>query len=1646
MSPREAAQTDPIHRLMLTTAYEALEMIGYSPDQVKDRDNNVFATFYGQSSDDWREVNAGQDIDTFHITGGIRAFGPGRINYHFGWEGPSMSIDTACSASAVAIEMACSALNSKKCDTALAGGANLMTASDMFAGLSRASFLSSSGSCKTWDVEADGYCRADSVATVVLKREEDAIRDRDNILAVIASIGTNHSAHASSITHPDSSAQEQLFRRVLHDGCLRPLDIDYIEAHGTGTQAGDKAELTALVNIFGDAKRQKPLYIGSVKPNIGHGEAASGVTSVIKSILMFRKNSIPKHIGIKSRLNPRLPSLEAINIRIAFENTQFKPNHDRDQKRRVLVNNFNATGGNTSILLEDYEHEYVEACGDSRSSHVVTVSAATPMSYHSNIERLIEFIARKPKLEISHLGYATTARKMHHNYRFACSAHNSDAILRYLENEIAARRQPSPVNRDPKVVFVFTGQGSQYLGMGRELFQTSEGFRQHILALDNVCQYLLVPSFISVISGTHTDSNTPEPAQMQLALVALEIALATLWKSWGLQPSLVIGHSLGEYAALCIAGVLSESDTLYLVGQRALLLERTCESHTHGMLVASASASAVQSIIENPRFSSCEISCFNTKDKTVISGEQSDVQQLKLELQSNGVASTFLEIPYAFHSSQMDSICSEYEQLCEMASFSKPNVPVASSLLGSIINAEGIFDAAYLVSQTRQPVQFVDAVIACQTFGEVDSPSVWLEIGPHPVCLPMLASILGDSAGVALPSLSRRESDWKTMAQSTAAAYMGGVNVSWTDYHRGYEDCVKLIDTPTYAFDLKNHWIQYEGDWCIQKNQAVPKTLQDLKTEPLSLSVHRLEGKVENNNRATWTFITDFSEPELQKVALGHLVHDSHLCPSSIYADMAMTATKHILQLSHRENDSSVVEVNDLEIFKPLILQPDSIQQIVQLAAVEDGASEPPTLEIKISSMVNGTLIDHVRLSTRYCQTTDWTNIWERNAYLYQLRIQQLSDHSIKGQAHRMLKGMVYKIFSSFVDYEEHFQGMDEVIMDSSALEATARITLKPYKGKFTCHPYWVDSLCHLTGFILHSSDKTPPDIGYISQGWKSMRISPDLQGGKTYQNHVRMRSIGNRGIMMGDVYIFDGDQIVAAFESVKFQAIQKAVLAKLLPSKNGPKPPQRPEVEGPAVCDRGKPADISQDSHGSSVFQNVLALIASELGMRINEFSDSTRFEDVGVDSLLTISILSKLQEILQIELSTSLFQTHTTVGQLKAYFQVKCGSSGGSSGQSSSSSKQTGVITPSSSTSANVGSYENHAQTFLSIVSREVGITEAEVRAGATFLDLGVDSLLSLSILSVVEAQTGLKLSPSFFYDFPTYAQAQAHLQTSSPAESIQVMPSIPYTEALQPTAIYLQGSAQSSQPHLFLFPDGSGCAASYLHLPPICNSFAVTAFDSPLLGLTTNDPPSLPTVVRSYVNKILELQPSSPYSLGGWSIGGTYAYEAAVQLMSLGKHVERLILIDAPCPHTMPPLPNETIDMLVAAGSQGTEKPRASQSAKHQNVRQHFATSIQLLENYGPTPMAGPRFPKCRVIWARDGAAKSVGLARGIDAADLNPAQRWLLLPRSELGANGWEKLVPGVECEVVDGDHFSIMRKPLVCFIQILCGMTWYLTST
>lgn len=296
MSPREAAQTDPGQRLLLLTTYEALEMAGYAPNGSPSTKSERIGTFFGQTLDDYREANASQNIEMYYVTGGIRAFGPGRLNYHFKWEGPSYCVDAACSSSALSIQMAVASLRAYECDTAIAGGANVLTGPDMFSGLSRGSFLSPTGSCKTFDNDADGYCRGEGVGSVVLKRLDDAMAEGDNIQAVIKSAATNHSAHAISITHPHAETQQKLMRHVLREADVDPAEIDYVEMHGTGTQAGDFTEFDSVTKVLADRTEDNPLHVGAVKANVGHGEAVKltvSVNTMMTALMMHNRPLVP---------------------------------------------------------------------------------------------------------------------------------------------------------------------------------------------------------------------------------------------------------------------------------------------------------------------------------------------------------------------------------------------------------------------------------------------------------------------------------------------------------------------------------------------------------------------------------------------------------------------------------------------------------------------------------------------------------------------------------------------------------------------------------------------------------------------------------------------------------------------------------------------------------------------------------------------------------------------------------------------------------------------------------------------------------------------------------------------------------------------------------------------------------------------------------------------------------------------------------------------------------------------------------------------------------------------------------------------------------------------------------------------------------
>ncbi|KAL9598139.1 MAG: hypothetical protein Q9219_004695 [cf. Caloplaca sp. 3 TL-2023] len=1667
MSPREAAQTDPAQRLLLMTTYEALEMAGYAPNGSPSYVGERIGTFFGQTLDDYREANASQDIEMYYVTGGIRAFGPGRLNYHFKWEGPSYCVDAACSSSALSIQMAVAALRSRECDTAVAGGTNIITGSDMSSGLSRGSFLSPTGPCKTFDNEADGYCRGEGVGTVILKRLDDALAEGDNILGIIKSAATNHSAFATSITHPHAGAQEKLMRQVLRDAHLESDDIDYVEMHGTGTQAGDVTEFTSVTNVLSGRSEDNPLHVGAVKANVGHAEAAAGTNSLTKILLMMRKSCIPPHVGIKGRLNEKLPPLDRVNVRIDRTATPFKARAGGDGKRRVLLNNFNATGGNTSLVIEDGLQSSSEGT-DPRTMHVVAVSAKTPTSFKSNIQRLMNFVESNPAVRLQDLGYTTTARRMHHIYRKAYAVESLEQLKHLMEKDIASESAAKPVSGTTSAIFAFTGQGQQYIGMGRQLFETNSVFRNTIIDCNDICIRQGLPSFKDLVMTSSSQAMTP--SKTQLALTSIAIALASLWKSWAMRPVAVIGHSLGEYAALCIANVLSVSDALYLVGRRADIMESKCSANSHAMIALQLDPESALQTINDSGVQSCEIACLNGPTNTIVSGNHIDIGVLKNKFELHGVKSTLLELPFAFHSAQMEPILDDFRLIARNVNFCEPSIPIASTLLGSLVTAKGVFTPEYLARQARQPVKFQAALEALKAGELASEGTLWMEMGAHPLCLGMVRSTLGLNPAKALPSLKRNEDCWFTIAQSVANAYNNGADVSWTDYHQEYRKSLQLLELPTYAFELKKYWLDYEGDWLLTKG--------GMKNAPTALpppafsttTLQHVESEIFTNNSASVAFSSQLGEPQFNAAVRGHLVNGLGLCPSSVYADVAFTAARYIAMRMAPGQTVQAMDLSTMEVFRPLIVSAGATDQSLRVSASRQ--PNETSVKITISSRDAKGAQDHVRCIVRFGSGEEWKQKWRKTSYLVQSRMDQLLHPTDPGRVHRLLKPMIYKQFQTVVAYSEPYHSIDELAMDCELNESVANICFQPTAEhtSFVYSPYWIDTIAHLGGFVLNANVNTPADTVFISHGWESFRIAGPLSAGKNYQGYVRMQSSGSRGVMVGDMYLFDGDEVVVLCKGLKFQQMKRTVLYSLLGSGHKAAPAGTPKPPGqlgdlPPTKTETKEFASRPVTKSKIDISSVLITIAEEVGMNVEDLSDEARVSDLGVDSLLTITILGKLRAQTGLDLPSSLFVTCSTVAMLKEYFLEKMTSpsSPGNEGFSDSSSStpstaqvsQTSTALTSAPSTPAEAEAPDAAATLLSIIAHEVGIDRTEMLPSMTLAEIGVDSLLTISILDAFKTQAGKSLPATFLQDHPRVLDVERALQAPTVTKSPNVTsPPASSSGRMQQSgskyrskSVLLQGRPALNKPSLFLLPDGAGSLFSYINLPSLPSDLAVYGLDSPFHENPTDYVIPFEEVASIYIEAIRDLQPKGPYLLGGWSLGGIHAYETAYQLIQQGEMISNLIMIDSPCPGTLPPLPSPTLNLLEKAGV--FDGLSSSSGPISERTRQHFLACVRALENYTVIPIPEGKSPaKVTVVWAKDGVlegrdqvvdevfGKSPDDDEDEKAKEMNKAKQWLSGKRTSFGPSGWDKLTgTNVECHAVGGNHFSIMFPPKITEVAI-----------
>lgn len=1691
MSPRQAEQTDPIQRLILMSTYEALEQAGYSYESPG---AHKVATFIGQSSDDWREVNAAQNIDTFYIPGGIRAFVSGRLNYHFGFEGPSFSIDTACSSSAASIDLACSALLSNKCDAAVAGGGNIMTAPDIFAGLSRGGFLSPTGPCKTWDESADGYCRGDAVGVVVMKRLKDAVANRDNILAVLESTLTNHSPQASSITHPHTQTQAKLMRTVLSEARVRPDQVDYVEMHGTGTQAGDVAETRAVQTVFGGHRTpDRPLHIGTAKPNVGHGEAASGVTSVIKAVLMLQKFSMPPHIGIKTVMNKKLPDLSGSEILIPTAETSFAAHPLAGGKRHILVNNFNATSGNTSLLLSD-GFEPTSEGKDPRTPHIIAVSAHSFAALRGNLDRFERYLASNPHLDMPSLSYSTTARRMHHSLRQAYVANDVPRLLAAVKEDLVKLSPSIPSSQAGSIIFVFTGQASHYAGMGRRLFETSTAFRGNILRSEKICQGLGLPSFLGIITDSANDLADLDSVRSQLALVALEVALAELWRSWGIEPTAVIGHSIGEYAALFIAGVFSLADMFYLVGKRVQLLQKTCAAGTHSMLSVRMTIDDLELTLPRLDCQGCEIACHNALQSNVVSGPVDQIKRLESIFEQKRVKASLLQLPYAFHSAQMAPIQDEFMAVAREIPFRKPRISVASTVTGAIIQEEGLIGAQYFVQHMRQPVKFFEAVRELELQTVADTKTLWIEVGPGSVCTSLIKSILATTAERSLPSLAHGDDEWATIATSLAKAYRAGQTIKWREYHREYETSLKLLSLPTYAFDLKKYWIQYKGDWCVHKGKALPAAPSTPKSPGLeSTTLQQIDSEKVGVDEAFVTFASDLKEERLYAAVTGHMVNNSALCPSSIYADMALTAASYIWKRVWPTKTSPIFDISHMNVRKPLIVKNDAVSQVIKIYA----RKEPGTDNIKMK-VISPDAIDITHYADWIVSPGDcncWMQMWAKQAYLYQSRIDCLKHLSSAGQVHHLLGSMVYKLFSVLVNYGSRYQGIQEAYMDGKLSEATARVLLqsKSKEDMFTCSPYWIDCLAHISGFVLNGSDTTPEDTVFISHGWESMRFAKALSENVGYTTYVKMQPTGEKGVMAGDVQIFQDDAIVAVIAGLRFQAIKKKLLSNILPNA-GAQYSTEHRIAAPPPQTTGDPSrgrhPPSWQMDTTSNMSAATALIAAQLGVDSAILGDDAILADLGVDSLLIIEIQAQFRNELKIDVPSSYFVKPSTMRDLKRYFehsQIKCPMKGEPGNKSSDKDRdpQSNTLTNSSPMEMNQGfSREWNAYELRKIIAEELEIQASEIEPQTKLLDLGVDSMLTISIINAVRSSIGQSIPADFFISYPTLSDIEAFFETKAKASSLTATPAVPQGRTEIKSSLHRKPSqsrnekASTSQvaqrptpkapaircsttflqfpqnmtpnsPTLILLPDGTGSPAPYTALPTLHPALCVLGLTSPFLPNPSAYTIPLSEVASIFSSTITQAISAGPLILGGLSIGGVFAHEVAKQLLEHGREIKGLLFLDSPCPQTIPAIkPDLLLHILDALEQLGTfKRPGRPDPKLRPNVREHFVRNAVALEQHKPPlPSAAAREIPCEAVWATRGVLDSLSEAEGKKVEEAfqgeSLARDWLLKRRETTGPQGWEEVFEDVRCQGIDANHFSLFKEEHVshdCRRCLLGGM-------
>ncbi|WP_041233336.1 type I polyketide synthase [Cylindrospermum stagnale] len=908
MASREAASLDPQQRLLLEVSWEALEHAGLAPTSLAGSQTGVFVGIHWDdySAERFYMVNP-SEINAYPTLSNLRSLSAGRIAYVLDLHGPTMQVDTACSSALVSVHLACQSLHDRECNLAIAGGVSLLLSPKLTVGFCQMNVLAKDGRCKTFSDSVDGFAQGEGCGVVILKRLSDALRDRDPILATIRGSVVNHDGRSLTLTTPASSAQESMLRQAIENARIEPKQVQFVETHGTGTPLGDPIEVIALAKVLGQ-NRQEPLVMGSMKTNMGHLGAAAGVASLIKVVLSLQHSHIPPNLHF-DKPNPRIP-WHKLPVTVPTELTPW-PEHE---PKLAGVSAFGMSGTNAHVILEEAPKlPQVELSTGVIEPiyHLLTLSAKSEKALNDLTHRYLTFLD-KTEDSLANICYTSAAGRSHFAHRLAIVANSKENISQQLDAFVKGQKIIGTIQGDtyqgaPKIAFLFTGQGAQYVDMGRELYETQPVFRQALQRCDEILRSYLDRPLLSILYPDRPENIIDLTANTQPAMFAFEYALAELWKSWGIVPDVVMGHSVGEYVAACVAGVFSLEDGLKLIATRGQLIQQL-PPEAPGKMVSVMASEALIDLAIAPYGTQVSVAAVNGPQSIVISGDSPAIDSIVAELKTKQIKTHELTVSHAFHSPLMEPVLKPFAQVAAEVIYSAPKIPLISNITGDQVTDDAA-TADYWVRHIRQPVRFADGMNTLQTMGI----ECFVEIGPKPILLGMGVSCLVDEKErlAWLPSI-RPGAESSTIVESLAQLYVRDVNINWQEFCQ--DERRRKVVLPTYPFQKERCWVEVRQERVARKSSEISG--HPLLQERIYSSVLK-QGEVQ--------FEAYLSTADLPYLA-EHRAFGQAIMPASAYFEMVLAAGNQLFGNRSITFEDVVIE-KALKLEEPqtvqLVLTPD---------------------------------------------------------------------------------------------------------------------------------------------------------------------------------------------------------------------------------------------------------------------------------------------------------------------------------------------------------------------------------------------------------------------------------------------------------------------------------------------------------------------------------------------------------------------------------------------------------------------------------------------------------------------------------------------------------------------------------------------------